>query len=52
VKRLSYKEDARCPRVKRRVLRERDHLEDVGVDGRTILKMDLQDVGLGSMEEI
>jgi hypothetical protein len=26
-------------------LRERDHLEDAGVDERIILKMDLQEVG-------
>ena len=28
-------------------LRERDHLEDVGVNERIILKMDLQEVGWG-----
>jgi hypothetical protein len=28
-------------------LRERDHLEDTGVDGSIILKMDLQEVGWG-----
>jgi len=28
-------------------LRERDHLEELGVDGRIILKMDLQEVGWG-----
>jgi hypothetical protein len=26
-------------------LRERDHMEYLGVDGRNILKMDLQEVG-------
>jgi hypothetical protein len=26
-------------------LRETDHLEDAGLDGRIILKMDLQEVG-------
>ena len=30
-------------------LRERDHLEDIGTDGRYI-KMDLQEVGLGGGE--
>jgi hypothetical protein len=28
-------------------LRERDHLEDLGVDGRIIIKVDLQEVGWG-----
>ena len=28
-------------------LRERDHLQDPGVDGRIIIKMDLQEVGWG-----
>ena len=30
-------------------LRERDHLEDLGIDGRIILKKDLQGVGRGGM---
>jgi len=29
-------------------LRARDHWEDSGVDGRIILKMDLQEVGWGN----
>jgi len=33
-------------------LRERDHLEDKGVDGRIILRMDLQEVGWGGMDWI
>ena len=28
-------------------LRERDHLEDPGVDGKNNIKMDLQEVGSG-----
>jgi hypothetical protein len=28
-------------------LRERDHLEDLGIDVRIILKLDLQEVGWG-----
>jgi hypothetical protein len=31
-------------------LRERGHLEYLGVDGRKILKMDLQEVGWGGMD--
>ena len=31
-------------------LRERDHLEDPGLDGRIIIKMDLQKVGCGGMD--
>jgi hypothetical protein len=31
-------------------LRERDHLGDPGLDGRIIKKMDLQEVGCGSMD--
>jgi hypothetical protein len=30
-------------------LRERDHLEDLGVEGEDNIKIDLQDVGWGSM---
>jgi hypothetical protein len=30
--------------------RERDHLEDLGIDGRIILKKDIQKVGWGSMD--
>jgi len=33
-------------------LRERDHLEDDGVDGRTIFKMDLQEVGCRDIDWI
>jgi len=33
-------------------LRERDHLEDPVVDGRIIIKMDLQEVGCGGMDWI
>ena len=33
-------------------LRERNHLEDPGVDGRNSIKMDLQEVGLGGMDWI
>ena len=32
--------------------REREHLEDPGVDGRIIIKMDLQEVGCGGMNWI
>jgi hypothetical protein len=28
-------------------LREGEHVEDLGIDGRIILKMDLQEVGWG-----
>jgi hypothetical protein len=31
---------------------ERDNLEDLGVDGRIILLMDLQEVGWGGMDWI
>jgi hypothetical protein len=31
-------------------LRERDHLEDPGVDGSTKIKMYLQEVGCGGMD--
>jgi hypothetical protein len=31
-------------------LRERDYLEDLGLDGRVILKMGLQEVSWGGME--
>jgi hypothetical protein len=33
-------------------LRERDHLEDPGVDRRIIIKMELQEVGCGGMDWI
>jgi len=33
-------------------LRERDHLEDLGVEGSIIIKMDLQEVGCGGMDWI
>jgi len=32
--------------------RERDHLEDPGIDGRTDIKIDSQGVGLGGMDWI
>jgi len=31
-------------------LTERDHLDDIGVDGRTIMIMDIQEVGGGSTD--
>jgi hypothetical protein len=31
-------------------VRERDHLEDPGADGRIIFKKNLQEVGCGGME--
>jgi hypothetical protein len=33
-------------------LRERDHLQDPGLDGRIIIKMDLEEVGCGGMDWI
>ena len=33
-------------------LRERDHFEDPGVDGRKNIKMDLQEVGCGGTDWI
>ena len=33
-------------------LRERDHLEDRGIDGEDKIMMDLQEVGFGGMEWI
>jgi len=33
-------------------LRERDHLQDVGVDGKNNIKMGLQEVGCGGMDWI
>jgi hypothetical protein len=35
-----------------RYLRERDHLEDLGVDGRITLRIYLQEVACGDMEWI
>jgi hypothetical protein len=35
-----------------RNLRERDHLEDPGVDGRIIIKKNLREVGLRDMDWI
>jgi hypothetical protein len=32
-------------------MRERDHLKDTGIDGRIILKVDLQKVGCGGCME-
>jgi len=33
-------------------LKERDHLEDAGIDGRIIFKMDIQEVGCEGMNWI
>jgi len=33
-------------------LRERDHLEDPGLDGRIVIKMDLEEVEYGGMDWI
>ena len=33
-------------------LRERGHVEDLGVDGKNNIKMDLQEMGLGGMDWI
>ena len=33
-------------------LRERGHLEDPGIDGKTIIKLDLQEIGCGAWTEL
>jgi alpha-glucosidase (family GH31 glycosyl hydrolase) len=42
-------EERKCARFWWEILKERDHLEDRGIDG---IRMDLRDIGLGCVEWI